>query len=111
MPDDLETLFEKLEPPPGGAVRFHRRLKNEPRRRTRAVAALGLAGVVALAGLLVTVHPALATSWPSRAAASSRPVSGCKQARNRSVSTNVLPHPAPADSATEVPRAVTAARC
>ena len=37
--------------------------------------------------------------------------SGSNSARNRSVSTNVLPQPAPADSATDTPRAVTARRC
>ena len=51
----------------------------------------------------------MATSWLKRG----RPAgpSGSSSARNRSVSTNVLPQPAPADSATDVPRAATARCC
>ena len=55
----------------------------------------------------------MATSWLSRERRSrpSRSPSGSNSARNRSVSTNVLPQPAPADSATDTPRAVTARCC
>ena len=62
MLDDLETLFKKLEPPPGGIAGLHRRLQYEPRRRRTRVAALGLAGAVAVVGLLLTVHRRVAPS-------------------------------------------------
>ena len=49
----------------------------------------------------------MATSWLSRGRSARRRRPGSRSARNRSVSTNVLPQPAPAESATDTPRAVT----
>jgi hypothetical protein len=56
MPDEPETFFETLEPPPGGVAELRHRLRHEPRRRRRRVAALGLAVAAAVAGLLLAVH-------------------------------------------------------
>ena len=62
MPDDMKTLFEPLEPPPGGAANLRRRLQREPRRRQMRVAALAVTATVVLVGLFLAVYPRLAPS-------------------------------------------------
>lgn len=56
MPSDLDELFERLDPPPGGAAGLRRRLRSEPRRRRTRALAVALAGVVAIGGLSVALY-------------------------------------------------------